>query len=440
LPPPVLEPPILTPPPPLSSQPPPPGGFRRKALGLPVWAWLLVVVALAGGGAAYALTRNGDDKSAKVASTEATEVADTTETTATTPGTPAPTAATTEPTAVTTAPPTTTPETEPATVAPTVVTTPSGDGATVPGAPAGVSGDRTNPVPAGTIADIGGGWRLQVLAVNPDAAAAITAANQFNEPPPDGSTFTMVTVALGYFGLTDPTSGYMTTISAVGAANVELTSGCGVLPQELDSFSDLFSGGVLIGNICFVTTPADAANLQLYASGDIFGSNQVFLDARSNPAAAVPMTGLVGPQPGAASTPKRLAPTPLLGAADIGEGWKMAVGGAARDITDAVMAENSFNSPPPDGYRFIGVDVTYAFNGSGSSSPFMVTVKAVGASNVMLGSDCGVIPGAMDVTADVFAGGTVSGTICFVAPAADPAMTLYATASFSGDYTMFATT
>jgi hypothetical protein len=111
----------------------------------------------------------------------------------------------------------------------------------------------------------------------------------------------------------------------------------------------------------------------------------------------------------------------------------------ARDITDAVMADNSFNAPPPDGYRYIGVDVAYAYNGSGAGSPFTVTTKAVGASNVELSGNCGVVPGAMDLSTDVFAGGTLTGTLCFVAPAADPAFVLYVTASFIGDRAIFAT-
>ena len=239
----------------------------------------------------------------------------------------------------------------------TVETTADGDADEVAGSPAGASGDRTNPVAAGDIADIGSGWRIQILNVNPDAAAAITEENSFNEPPPAGSTFTMITVALGYFGLEDPKSSFETTISAVGAANVELAGECGVIPQPLDFFSEIFSGGVLIGNVCFVTTPDDVSSLQLYATGDFFGEDEVFIDASTSPANAVPMAGLPGPQAGALSTPARLAPTSLGVAKDVGEGWKVTVNGVATDITDAVMAENQFNSPPPDGYRFVGVDV-----------------------------------------------------------------------------------
>jgi hypothetical protein len=68
-----------------------------------------------------------------------------------------------------------------------------------------------------------------------------------------------------------------------------------------------------------------------------------------------------------------------------------------------------------------------------------VTTKAVGDSNLSLPTDCGVTPGEIDLTADIFAGGSVSGTVCFVAPAASPTFVLYATADFTGANAMFAT-
>jgi hypothetical protein len=49
------------------------------------------------------------------------------------------------------------------------------------------------------------------------------------------------------------------------------------------------------------------------------------------------------------------------------------------------------------------------------------------------------VPGEIDLTADIFSGGSVSGIVCFVAPAASPAFVLYATADFAGSNVMFAT-
>ena len=271
-----------------------------------------------------------------------------------------------------------------------------------------------------------------------DATAEIQANFEFNDPPPPGSTFTLVKVAMGYFGTEDPKFAFEPTVSALGSANVELDSGCGSIPDELNTFRDVFAGGVLVGNLCFVTTPADAGTLQLYAVGSFSDDVEVFLEV-AQPAAATPMTGLKGPQTGATATPARLAPEPVGTTADVGEGWSLTVTAAARDITDAVMAENSFNDPPPDGYRFIGIDVTYTFNGTGSDSAFTVTSSAVADNNVALSNECGVIPTPLDEFVDVFAGGSVSGTLCFVVPADSAPFAMYSTGGFDTEPVWFAT-
>jgi hypothetical protein len=389
---------------------------------------MLAVIALAAGAAALVVSRKDNNEAAGPA-TSASESTEAPAASTSPPQTDSVTSATTESAATTAA-------TDEPTTVPTTTATAADE---VSGSPAGATGDHSNPIPVGAIADIGSGWRLQILNVNPDAAAAVAAENGFNEPPPAGSTLTLITVALGYFGLDDPKSTFDTTISAVGAGNVELTGECGVVPQELDSFGEIFAGGVLVGNICFVTTPQDATALQVYASGDFFGGHQVFLDASSTPANVVQMAALSGPQPAATSTPPRLGPKPMGTPADVGAGWQLTVTGPATDITDQVLAENQFNAPPPDGFRFIGVNVTYSYTGDGSASAFAVTTKAVGDSNLSLPTDCGVAPGEIDLTADIFSGGSVSGIVCFVAPAASPTFVLYATADFSGGNVMFAT-
>ena len=412
----------------MDAAPPSQSWLRRKRFGGPTWIWLLAVLALAGAGVAVVLASKDDKQPASSpATTEGDSVESTLESTS-------PHA--TEPTEPTDSLPTTSDATQATDEVTTVETVPANS--EVAGAPAGATGGRSNPVPAGAIADIGGGWRLQILNVNPDAGALIAAENQFNEPPPAGSTLTMITLALGYFGLDDPKSSFETTISAVGSANVELVASCGVIPQELDIFGEIFSGGVVTGNVCFVTTPADAPNLQLYASGDLFGSDQVFIDASSSPTGVVPMAALSGPQPGASSTPARVSPTAVGTGADVGEGWTITVSGPATDITDAVMAENQFNEPPPDGYRFVGVNVVYAYGGAGAGSPFEITTHAVDNTNLSLSSDCGVAPGQIDISNDVFSGGSVTGTACFVVRSDSTGLVLYATAGFGGKPVMFA--
>ena len=396
---------------------------------MPTWGWIaLVGVVAAGVGGAVALS--GDDDNDSVVSATTVLVPDdwtvSSELVITAPETEATTEATEAP--VATDPP----------ASDTTIIAPPASSDVVTGAPPGITGDRDNPVPLGLVADIGAGWRLQVLEVLPDGAAAVAAENEFNEPPPAGSTFTLVKVALGYYGLNDPISAFQPTISAVGASNLELESFCGTLPNELDLFVDVFSGGVVVGNLCFVTTTPDATSLQLYAVGDYFESDEVFLRANGTATGVDPMATLTGPQAGAVSTPARLSPTTLSTAVDVGAGWSMTVTGAARDITDLVMAENQFNEPAPAGFRFIGVDVTYAYSGTEPTAAYQVTTKAVGEGNVELQAGCGVISGEIDIFTDVFAGGTVAGTICFVVPSANPSMIVYASADFDTSPVMFA--
>jgi hypothetical protein len=330
-----------------------------------------------------------------------------------------------------------TPATEPVATEPPVTAAP-GEGL-VAGAPPGVTGTRAEPVAVGQVADIGSGWRLQVLEVVPDATAAVM-ENEFNEAPPQGSRFTTVLVALGYYGIDDPESSFIPTISATGADAVELDTDCGLVPRPFDVFSDLFAGGVVVGNLCFVTTPADEPVLQLYASADFFQEAEVFLAATPTGAPAAPMPTLVGPQPGAAATPARTAPTPIGTAADLGAGWSLTVTAPARDVTDQAMAENSFNDPPPEGFRMVAVEVTLGYSGEGAGSAFDVTTKWVDNGNLQRTGYCGVIPNEIDVFTDVFAGGAVSGNLCFLVPSIEVATgTLYATTGFDEAYVYFAT-
>lgn len=415
-----------------------PSWWQRKAL-LPVWAWIAVGVLAAA--AVVVVSQSGNDadevSTDSANSSESIETSETEESTVDTSSeeTVADTAAAdTEPSVLETSPSTeTTPATEPPDSSPPRASE-------VSGAPSGVTGTHASPVPVGQVADLGQGWRLQILDVIADGTAAVAAESSFNEPPPEGSAFTLVTVALGYFGVEDPRSAFEITISAVGANNTELSSECGVIPQELDGYSDMFAGAVVSGNLCFVTTPGDVPALQVYGEAGYFDVVTIFLDASAASAGAVPMAGLSGPQTGAAATAKRLAPLAIGSAADVGEGWQVTVTGPATDITDAIVTENQFNEPPPDGFRFVGVPLSFAYSGTESTAPYVVALNAVAAGNRQLSTNCGVVPGELDQYSDVFAGGVVTGVLCWVVPADQIAdLVLYGTATFDDGYAWFAT-
>ncbi len=248
-----------------------------------------------------------------------------------------------------------------------------------------------------------------------------------------------MTVSLGYYGLDDPTSGFLTTIAGVASENTELETDCGVTPDDLNSFVDIFAGGVVTGNVCFVTTPADAGVLQFCATTGFSGPD-VFLDASATPTAVEPMPVLRGPQEGAASTPNRLSPISVGTTTNVGDGWTLTVTSPAQDITDLVLTENQFNDPPPEGTRFVGVGVSFGYGRDGSGNAFETTVGAVGAGNVALAEEWGVVPGEVDVFADIFAGGTADGLLCFVTPIDDVgSLTLYSSELLDDDYLFFST-
>ena len=401
----------------------------KRVAGLPAKGWLAIaaVSVLAVVGAVVAFGGSDDEKG-----TDATSVST------------VDTVATSDSSAVVTLPADSTPDdTQPPETAPedsTVTTVSSAEPleGEIAGAPSGTTGTRDQPVAAGQVANIGGGWRMQVLGVTPDATAEVLTFNEFNDPPPAGGTFSMVKVALGYFGKDDPSSAFIPTIIAVGSANVELPAECGSVPESLDVFTEVFAGGVLIGNLCFVTSPADFPGLQLAAEGDFFQDQQVILAADAA-GAATPMAPLSGPQPGAAATPGRLDATPIGTTQVVGEGWSVTVNTAARDITDEVLAENQFNDPPPAGFRFVGVDVTYAYAGEGSDAAFTVTTAAVADSNLRLDSYCGTIANPLDEFSDVFTGGSISGQLCFVVPEGSGPLVLYSSGGFDTDPITFAT-
>ncbi len=311
---------------------------------------------------------------------------------------------------------------------------PSADEQLVEGAPEGLDGQESSPVPAGSIADIGRGWRMQVLDVVDDGTAAVMEAWEYNDPPPDASRFTLVRVAVGNYGLSSSTPPFF---GATGSANTELDSYCGTLPDELSLFDEMFPGAVAEGNVCWVTTAADSGALRLYASASFDGS-EVFLDASSAPANPEVMSGLRGVQPGTEHAEARLSPIAVGTQTDMGNGWQMTVTGPAGDITDAVLAEAEYNEAPPDGYRFVGFEVSLTYDGEGSANAFDVAINAVGDSNIALHEECGEIPDELDSYSDLFSGAVVTGSLCFVVPIEDVGTVVaYATTNFEG-YSFFA--
>ncbi len=120
-------------------------------------------------------------------------------------------------------------------------------------------GSRRRPLPFGEAAALSIGesdpaWIFRVLEFTADATGAVLAENQFNDPPAPGRQFAMVTVEATYEGLEEPAVlSRDVTFVTVDASNLtyDHDDGCGVIPDPLDQFGEVYGGGVLVGNLCW---------------------------------------------------------------------------------------------------------------------------------------------------------------------------------------------
>lgn len=125
--------------------------------------------------------------------------------------------------------------------------------------PAPLEGTRRNPLPYGETAALSIGesnpaWIFRVVEFIPDGTSAVMAENQFNDPPADGRQFAIVRLEATYEGLQEPAR-LTSDVSFVAVDGSNLTydfdDTCGVIPDELDQYGQVYAGGVVVGNLCW---------------------------------------------------------------------------------------------------------------------------------------------------------------------------------------------
>jgi hypothetical protein len=131
-------------------------------------------------------------------------------------------------------------------------------------------GTRENPLPLGQVATLAEqgqpSWEVKVTAFAPDGTQQVLAENQFNEPPAAGRQFALVTLEAKYVGSEQTsTPGGAIEFSAVDSGNVtyDVDDYCGVIPDALDQYGDVFQGGVVTGNVCWSVDSAAIDSLVL---------------------------------------------------------------------------------------------------------------------------------------------------------------------------------
>lgn len=112
---------------------------------------------------------------------------------------------------------------------------------------------RDRPLGIGTATEIDE-WTVRVVAYDPDATQEILDFNGQNSPPPDGQVYAAARIEATWNGSGSKNAFLSLEWALVDDAGKRFTDeGCGVLPDDLASQSEVPSGSSANGTICFVT-------------------------------------------------------------------------------------------------------------------------------------------------------------------------------------------
>ena len=126
--------------------------------------------------------------------------------------------------------------------------------------PAAEAGTRENPYPIGSVIE-SDDWRVVINSVTLAATDAVVAANQFNEPPTEGSEYIIVNYSATYIG--DDPDGEMPAFVSIEYVTADGTTVNGldkfvVAPEPIDTMSTLYTDGTATGNVAFEVPTATA--------------------------------------------------------------------------------------------------------------------------------------------------------------------------------------
>ena len=280
------------------------------------------------------------------------------------------------------------------------------------------------PIPAGETVRVGD-WDITVLSATPDATDALLAASPDNKPPVESRQFYLVELAVTYQGGESESLLRNLGLSAVGESAVaydlyrsyDITDiYCGLVPEELDRFVEVFPGGSLRGNQCWQVRAEDVDSLVL-----IVDSLSGLDEERAY--MALPRVGLTFEPPLArpiaiddGDVGTRGNPTPAGETVAVGD-WDVTVLSATPDATDAVLAESQSNDPPAEGHQFYMAEVAATYQGRWSEQLAAgLGLLAVGDSSVaydITNHYCGVVPGGDKTYVEVFPGGSLRLNLCW---------------------------
>ncbi len=281
-----------------------------------------------------------------------------------------------------------------------------------------------------------------------DMTAEILASDDFTDPPPDDVVFVgfSVDMTLVKASKVPLSPGFNFTWELLGGSTaavydrstIEGLFRCGGLPDEFNDFAEIYVGGSLAGTVCIALPAQDLDDPLTQVALNFSGSDRVIFGQNGTAGSSAGPPDIDSTVATGAGSGDRQAPHPYntttlvtfetFGDAD-GSVWEITVG-APGDMTAAVLAENEFTDPPPDGVVFVGftVDMTLISADKEPLSPGFnftwellggTTLAAYEAGTISDVFGCGFVPDEFDNFSEIFVSGNLTGTVCIPLPTED---------------------
>jgi len=125
---------------------------------------------------------------------------------------------------------------------------------------------RDEPIAVGAAGELDD-YVITVREVVVNADDLVASENSYNDPPAEGTQFSLVRVAVTYTGSEIGSPDFDLDFQAVGDLSVGYTTfdnSCGVVPDDQMSANELFPGGTIEFNVCWAIDTADAGTLVMY--------------------------------------------------------------------------------------------------------------------------------------------------------------------------------
>lgn len=181
--------------------------------------------------------------------------------------------------------------------------------------------------------------------------------------------------------------------------------------------------GTIVGFVVFFTVVSDSVD-------EAFGGSDVTVttpDAEDSAPAedegAAEETETDTEQEAASEPGSRDNPVPL-GSVISGDEFDVTINSVQLDATDEVMAANTFNEAPPEGFTYAVIDATITYTGADSGYAMMVDIDYVASTGEVLTSyDTVAVPPEPQLGLDeLYTGGTTTGKMAIAVPSGDPGL------------------